>query len=331
MNRSRRDVLEFAAATATVAAFGLAGPSAVSAQDDDLLTYTDWLETDDSLEFVAVDWASVAEYVTDELEAAQPGEAVPTEYEADPMVAPVSEGMLSAYFVVGLDLAQYGLGGLLDEDAFDTTVEDVIQTAEMVVLAGDIQREEIDDRLTAEPELEFVRQLEQTDEVGDDDVYTPVEGNDVAIGVGDDALVVVDEVDEPTARLERAIEVSAGDDTRAVEASESLEWLVETAGDGDVVVGQYGDRVATADALVDMTYAELEDAEGIVSSLTVVDEETSTGEFAAIVDDPDEVALEDLLGISADEASVDVDGDRVTATGTWRADVTVTRLRGGAR
>ena len=324
MKRSRRDVLGLAAATATVAAIGLAGPSAVSAQDDDHPTYSEWLGADDDgLEFVAVDWASVAEYVTDELEEAQPGEEVPAEYEADPMVAPVSEGMLSAYFVVGLDLARYRLGGLLDEGAFDTTVEDVIQTPETVVLAGDVQREEIDDQLTAEPELEFVRQLEQTDEVGDYDVYTPLEGNEAAIGVGDDALVVVDEVDDPTARLETAIEVSVGDDTRAVEASESLEWLVETAGDGDVVIGQYGDRVAAADALVDMTFAELEDAEGVVSSFTIVDEETSSGEFAAIVDDPDEAALESLLGASADEASVDVDGDRVTATGTWRADVTV--------
>lgn len=324
MIRSRRDVLELAAATATVAAIGLAGPSSVTAQDDDLPAYSEWLAIDDDgLEFVFVDWATLEEDVTDELEEAQPGEEVPAEYEADPMVAPVSEGMLSAYFVVGLDLARYRLGGLLDEGAFDTTVEDVIQTPETVVLAGDVQREEIDDQLTAEPELEFVRQLEQTDEVGDYDVYTPLEGNEAAIGVGDDALVVVDEVDDPTARLERTIEVSAGDDTRAVEASASFEWLVETAGDGDVVIGQYGDRVAAADALVDMTFAELEDAEGVVSSFTIVDEETSSGEFAAIVDDPDEAALESLLGASADEASVDVDGDRVTATGTWRADVTV--------
>ncbi|WP_306060952.1 hypothetical protein [Natronococcus wangiae] len=267
--------------------------------------------------------------MAEELEEAELDEEVPEEYEADPMIAPASDGLISAYFFVGLTLTQYRLGRLLDADAFEATVEELLQANEAFVLTGTMEPAEIGERLTAEPEAEFIRQMKLTDEVGEYDVYTPVENDDdAAIAVDSNALVVVigddeeDEADEddPLTMLETTIGAFAGDVDRATDESEAFEWLVGTAGHGDVAVGQYGGPFDTEE-LRHPAFEELEDAEGIVSSLAVEDEETLTGDFAAILDDPDEEALDELLGASADEQSVDVDEDRVTATATWREEV----------
>lgn len=330
MTPTRRDAIRIAGVAATTVAIGTTGWTPVAAQDDDALPwYNQWLTLEDGgLEFVAADWADVGEEVERDLDEAEPDEEVPPEYEADPMVAPVSEGLLEAYFLIGLDFAQYGLGRLLVEGAFETAVEGLLSTPATLVATGDVETDEIDAELTAEPEFDFQTQLEETGEIGGYTVYTPVEaGIDVALAVGGDALVYVDGAaleagTAPTARLERAIGAAEGSLERASDESETVAWLLENAGGGDVVAGQYGDQ---NDDLVDFDYDGLEDAEGVVSSLTAIDAETATGEFAAVVDDPDEATLEATVGASGEDRSIDFDDDRVTATATWEEeDPTVT-------
>ncbi|MDJ1434597.1 hypothetical protein [Halostagnicola sp. A-GB9-2] len=334
MTSNRRDILERASATAVISTVGLAGATTVGAHprprpavDDGLPEYSRWLTLDTGdLEFVSVDWETVGEYVEDELEQAQTEDdpELPAEFEADPMIAPVSEGMISMYFFIGLTLAPYGLGRLLDETTFESTPQDLVLTDATFVATG-IDAAEIDAQLTQETGIEFIRQFERTDEIGEYDVYTSVEDveeDDVMIAVGDEALVVADSMavdasDDSMAILETAIGASDGEIDRATDESESFEWLVETGGHGDVTVGQHGDPVED-DVFVDLDFEGLEDAEGIVSSLTVEDETTSTGDFVAIIDNPDEDALEDFVGASGEDQSVSVDGDRVTATATWR-------------
>ncbi|MFC4543005.1 hypothetical protein ACFO5R_13840 [Halosolutus amylolyticus] len=329
MAPNRRDVLELAGAAATMATVGTAPSLAVTAQEatDDLPAYSRWLTIEDgALEFAYVEWAALDDYVRDELEEADPDEEVPAAYEADPMIAPASEGALAVYFVGGLTLGQFRLGRLLD-DAFDSTVEGLLRTIDAFVVTGRMNPGEIDAQLTAEPEAEFLVQLERTTEIDGFDVYTPVtDGDDAAIAVDSDALVVVDGEDDPLGILETTIGAAAGDVTRATDDADAFEWAVGTAGDGDVAVGQYGSQ--SDDELVDFSYEGLEDAESIVSSLTIEDEDTSSGDFAAVVDDPDEAALERSLGATGSDRSIDVDGNQVTATATWREeDLAVDRLR----
>jgi len=322
MRANRRSVLRLAGAM--VATTGLAGSVSGTTQTtaDDLPAYSRWLTLEDgTLEFTAVDWATLEVYVEDELEAeASPDDPdIPAEYDDDPMIAPASEGLLSAYLFVGLDLAEFRLGRLLEADAFDSSVERLLEVNEAFVATGSIDPAEIDTELTAESDAAFFRQFEPTDEIGGYDVYTPVEGADAAIAVDDDALVIVadETIADPLETLETTIDVDAGTLERATDESESIEWLLETAGDGDVTVGQYGGPF-DADDLVHPTLEELGDLEGVVSSLTVEDHETSSGTFAAILEDPDENTLEERLGASADERTVEVDENRVTATATWR-------------
>ena len=327
MTPNRRRFLEVAGTAAMIGAIGPPTWLAVASRDeheDELPAYSRWLTLEDgTLEFTAIDWAALEAYVENELEDVSPDEEVPAEFEDDPMIAPASEGLLSTYFFVALTLAPFGLGRLLEAEAFESTVERLLEVNGAFVVTGEIVVEEIDEQLTAEPVADFMRQLEVTDAIGEYDVYTPVEGDsDAAIAVDDEALVVAagaDTADEAMATLETAIGTAEGDVDRATDEAGEFAWLLETAGDGEVCVGEYGDL---ADPTFD--FEGLEDAEGVVSSLTVEDEETSSGEFAAIVADPDEATLEAVLGVSGEEQSVEVDGDRVTATATWREEVTPT-------
>ncbi|GEM_PF-1815804 len=328
MTPTRRDVLTVAGTTALMATVGAVEAPTATAQDDtdELPAYSRWLTLDDDgLEFVYVDWATLEAFVLDDLADESPDTVeVPAEYDADPMIAAPSDGLLWAFFFVGIDLGQYRLGRLLDDDeAFESTVEELLLVNDAFALTGNMIPDELDDRLTAEAEAEFFTQLERTDEIDGFDVYTPVEGDvEAAIATDSDALVVVDGEElspgeEPLAVLERTIGAAGGTVDRAADDAPALDELLGIAGDGDLTVGQYGDRVGD-DGVVDFGFEELEDAEAIVSSLSVVDDETSAGEFAAIVDDPDEAALDALLGTSGDDQSVTVDGELVTATATYR-------------
>lgn len=324
MPPNRRCVLEATAAMATTSLVGLAGwPAAATGDvDDDLPAYSRWLTLEETAAFSHVDWASIGDEVEAELEdAVDDEETVPAAYEDDPMVAPASEALLSMYLTVSLELAPYRLGTLLEADAFESTVESLLRTDDALVVTGAFVPAEIDDELTAETDVGFLRRMERTDGIDSYDVYTPVDpDHEAAIALEADALVFVDGedvTDDPTTVLERTIGTAAGDLERATD-DETVAWLLETAGHGDVAVGQYGGPFDD-DALVHPSFDALGDVTGIVSSLSVEDDETATGDTAAIVADPDEETLETVLGDSADERSVDVDDDRVTATATWYA------------
>ncbi|MCU4925755.1 hypothetical protein OB905_07130 [Halobacteria archaeon AArc-dxtr1] len=320
MNANRRDVLGFAGTTAAIATASWLPFDVQTTNDDELPAYSRWLVLEeDALEFTYVDWASVGDYVEDELEEAQQDTdaELPAEYEMDPMIAPASAELLSTYFFVGLDLVEFGLGRLLDEEAFDSTVEELLRTDRTFVAAGTIDPDEIDTVLTDEPALDFQIQMERADEIGGFDVYTPIEAAESAIAVSDDAIVVVTESDvDPEVTLETIVGAVEDDVERATAESASLEWLVETAGRGDVTVGQYGGPFDDTD-LAHPAFEPLADAEGFVSSLTIEDEQTVSGIFASILDEPDEDAIEAFLGASADDRDIEVDEDRVTAAGTW--------------
>lgn len=325
MAPNRRDVLGLAGSAAAILALGSAGRAAADGwAQDDLPAYSRWLTLGEGeLEFDYVDWATIEGFAGDELEEAEVDETIPAEYEGDPMIAPLSEGLLSTYLFVGTGLGRFRLGRLLEAEAFESTVEGLLRTDDAFVVTGTMERGEIVDALTAEPEIEFIVQTERTGEIDRFDVYTPVEGDvDAAIGLGDDALAVVDAAeaeadDDPVAILERTLGAWTGDVERATDASADVEWLVEAGGRGDVAVGQYGGPF-DAEELRHPSLEGLGAAEGFVSSFVVEDEETLTGEFASIVDEPDEEALGGLLGASANERSIDVQEDRVTASATWR-------------
>jgi len=327
MTVDRRTVLEIAGGTIVGSALHNADwpTSILSTPDGEMPTYSDWLTLEEgAVTYTHVDWTALEEYVMAELEETDPDEELPEAYEDDPMIAPASDGLLSTYLFGTFSLAAYRLGRLLEDEAFDSRVEALLDVNDAFVLEGAMEPAELDEQLTAEPEAEFVTQMELTDAIDEYDVYEPIDGDDVVIALGSDALVVIERgesaQDELQASLETVLGAASGDLERATDESEDFALLVETAGHGDVSVGQYGGPFET-DEFQHPAFAGFEEATGFISSLTVEDEETLTGTFGALLEDPDEDALEARLGVSADERSIDIADDRVTATATWREEM----------
>ncbi len=249
MTPSRRRTLELIGA-ATAVTVGIAGSPTVTAQEtDDRPAYTRWLTIeDDGLEFVAIDWTALEDETQRELEQAEPSEEVPDEFQDDPMVEPVSTGLLAAYFAVGLGLAV---------PTRQARRRRRLRDGRRGTAGGKRRRDRgrgrrhRGDRRPAHRGAGggVLRRMERTAEVGEYDVYTPVEEDaDAVIAVSAEAIIFVDGAEleddaDPTTRIETIVAASVGDADRATELSDEVAWLVETAGEGDVTVGQYGDRL----------------------------------------------------------------------------------------
>ncbi|ELY81096.1 hypothetical protein C488_02161 [Natrinema pellirubrum DSM 15624] len=304
--------------------------------EDSPPTYAQWLTTDDegAVGFIYIDWSDFEDSESDdETQDDELGE----EYQNDPMMGLPMAGTMAAGFVIAFGLNSYGLTGVLeatdseDVESLDSSANATVVANQAVVLPGDIDTDEVADVLTAEPESAFAKQYERTDAIDDYDIFTPGDGSADAIAVGEDAIVFVsgNEVTDPVATVKTPIEAAAGDAERATEEVADVEWFLSAAGHGAVAYGGYGDEFETDvggdgttsgdGAFSDVEYPELEGLEGGVSSLSLDGDGGGSGEFAAVVGDADADALEDSLGSSADERSVDVSDDRVTASATWDA------------
>ncbi len=339
MTVNRRDVLKFTGVSVAVGAAGCLGSDDESGNgggEDSPPTYAQWLTTDDegALGFVYIDWSDFDDSESDE---ESQNDELGEEYRNDPMMGLPMAGTIVAGLAVGFGLSSYGLTGVLeatdseDEESLDSSADATLVANQAVVLPGDIDTDEVADTLTAEPESAFAKRYERSDEIDDYDVYTPVDGSSDAIAVSGDAIVFVsgEEVTDPVAAVKTPIEAAAGDAERATEEVADVEWVLSAAGRGDVAFGGYGDEFETDPSsdggtsgggeFSDVEYPELEGLEGGVSSLSFDGDDGGSGEFAAVLGDADASAIEDSLGSSADERSVDVSDGRVTASATWNA------------
>lgn len=337
MTVNRRDVLKLTGVSMAAGAAGCLGSDDESGSgdgEDSPPTYAQWLTTDDEgvLGFVYVDWSTFEDSESDE---GSQDDELGEEYQNDPMMGLPMVGTLVAGLAVGFGLGSYGLSGVLeatgseDVESLDSSADATLVANQTVVLPGEIDTDEVADILTAEPESAFASQFERSDGIDDYDIYTPVDGSSDAIAVGDGAIVFVsdNEVTDPVAAVKTPIEAAAGDAERATEEVADIEWFLSAAGHGAVAFGGYGDEFETEPSgdgntsgggeFSDVEYPELEGLEGGVSSLSFDGEGGGSGEFAAVLGDADASALEDSLGSSADERSVDVSDGRVTASATW--------------
>lgn len=333
--------------------------------------YRNWLVTDDQDElFVAyVDWDRLEDLDAADTELGanrtnSAGSADPMANEEDVMLAaPLMGTFFVAFGVMGT--LGTGLEGLLgsggfgatgsgatgtdgedgeaaDEDGerFETSVDDVFWVNDAYVMTGSIDTDEIHETLTRQPESEYGLKTvyERSEDIGEFDVYEPVDGDseyattESAIGVSESAVVFsMGSEGESVEQLRGPLEAYSDETTRAVDEHEDLNWLVKTAGSGHVVFGAYGDLEEQADSAPEGGEAELEigenekydelsGANGFVGSLTIDGSTESSGTFAAVFDDIDaatEADLEASLGSSTDDADLEFDDDRVVATATW--------------
>lgn len=324
MSYDRRTILKLTGATAAASATGLAGCMDLLSSGDDDPGYDTWVADDeDGFYVAAVDWEAFQE--VDELESDRDDEDEDEVETEDPMLeTPMIGGALVAVSV-GWGLAGTGLESLVDEEeeAFDATVDEVIYVDDGFVLHGAFEVDELADAL--EDDEDDVAYEASGDAEGYD-VYELAE-NDTeflsppgAIGVNEDAIVVadVDADDEPVAALEDLLAVGAGDGDRAVETNDDFAWLVEEAGDGDLLIGFYGeepDETDDGDGLFGETT-------GLLASFSLEGDGSASADFAATfdaIDDELEAELEADLGSSADEVELELEDDRVSASASWDA------------
>ncbi|WMT06867.1 hypothetical protein NP511_15935 [Natrinema thermotolerans] len=341
MTVNRRDVLKLTGVSMAAGAAGCLGSGDESGNgnedgEDSPPTYAQWLTTDDegAVGFIYIDWSDFEDSESDdETQDDELGE----EYQNDPMMGLPMAGTIAAGFAIGFGLSSYGLTGVLeatdseDVESLESSANATLVTNQAVVLPGDIDTDEVADILTAEPESAFARQYERTDGIDEYDIFTPADGSSDAIAVGEGAIVFVsgNEIADPVAAVKTPIEAAAGDAERATEAVADVEWFLSAAGHGTVAYGGYGDEFETnpsgdsgtsGDGMFsDVEYTELEGLEGGVSTLSFDGDGGGSGEFAAVLGDADASALEESLGASADERSVDVSDGRVTASATWNS------------
>ncbi|PGF15491.1 hypothetical protein CP556_04670 [Natrinema sp. CBA1119] len=254
----------------------------------------------------------------------------------DPMIGVPLSGMFVAMFTAGFGLAGTRLSNLItfdeeqtNEDEFDTSIDDLLITNETIVMTGDVVTDEIDSTVTAATESDYGAevQFEQTSEVSGYTLYEPAgDGQqETVLGVSGNAIIQ----GESKADVERVIETKQGDGTRAVDEFETFERLLTTGGNGHVVFGGYSpdgfdieNEQSSEGSEQDTQFEELEDANGVVGSLTISDSE-STADMGFDFDDIDDAKrdeLESVLGSLGSDVSVDVDGGFVSASATYSDD-----------
>ncbi|MFC4438476.1 MULTISPECIES: hypothetical protein [Natrialbaceae] len=352
MTLHRRNLLKLTGATAAAAVGTTAGCLETVGLEDggEVPAYANWLHLDADGDVV---FAYVDRGALESLDEPDPEEDEDPDDWGDDEDAMIAYPMLGAFVGImgaGFGLWGTGLMGLVqsegddadDEDGstagdFETNVAEILWVNDAIVLAGEIDTEEIDAELTTVPDDDFfASEYERTGEIGDFERYEPSDEDAMGpavIAVSEDAIVFAgDDEDVDTEELIRGpIEAREGD--TAADAEPDVEWLLEEAGHGQLVFGGYvsdGDDADNAndpaddeEAADDAEFDQFERATGICSSLDLEDD-GATGAFAALGDDltADESELEGALGSSAAEATIDVDDDRITASATWEEDVT---------
>lgn len=158
----------------------------------------------------------------------------------DPLVAyPLTRGA-ERLTRSSVSLAVAGLYPIIDTPKqFVSAPRRVLATDRTTVLTGEFDRQELGDQLTADALL--TAQYERNGEISGFDQYTPVNSPEPVeappvIAVSRNTVVTARTV----AQLDRAVAVVTGAQHSIVDKNESAAWLVEQAGDSDLVVGTIG-------------------------------------------------------------------------------------------
>ncbi|SDJ55981.1 hypothetical protein [Natronorubrum texcoconense] len=360
MDLDRRRVLRLTGATATASMAALAGCTSADDGDDDdengaddndengdtetetdsedetgesagLHDYERWLtsDADGELLFSYVDWAGLGEFEDDD------DEPVPDEDDADvedPMIELPMVGALIAAMSAGFAAPSAGLGPIVDleddtlaADDAETTLDELLFVNETLLFLGDVATDEVVDALTEPDDDPYAAgaTFDHVDDVGDFELYESETDDDgfgaassQAVAVGADAILLANDSEDVDGvdHVRSVLEAAEGDRERATDEREEFDWTLETAGEGHVVLGGYGGEEDLDD---------VEEANTIVSSLTFDADGGAEGDFAATfetIDDETESELETELGATADDRTLDIEDDRVTAWASWDAD-----------
>ncbi|WP_440771738.1 hypothetical protein [Natronorubrum sp. DTA28] len=358
MNPDRRRVLRLAGATTAASMAALAGctsaddgddggngdddndengdtdeeaePESEGSESTTYPTYERWLasDADGELLFSYVDWAGLETFEDDTDEPMPDDDHTDAE---DPMIQLPMVGLFVASITAGFAIPGTGLDRIVDmEDDLaaadaETMLEELLVVNETVLFLGDVATDEVADALTETSDDPYAvgTTFRHVEDFGDFELYESEadddgfgDPSDQAVAVGADAILLASdsEAADGIDHVRSVLETEAGDRERATDEREAFDWTLETAGEGHVALGMYGGEEDLDD---------VEEATAIVSSLAFDADGSAEGDFAATfetIDDETETELEAELGATADDLTLEIESDRVTARGSWDAD-----------
>jgi hypothetical protein len=319
-------------------------------------------EGNSGVTFVSSDWKKLSQMDAASTSTGSQGSGQTLKEDVnDPMLSAAVGGLFLIGFGVGFGLYGTGLNGIItyeqedgdDEESestssktaadYTSSVDKIIAVNDQFVLLGDIDTAEISEAVSGSA-------LVKREGLDDYTVYGPEEvdseeqsgssfssGTGSGIAVNSEAIIMFDAKNREA--LETLVATKAGESTRATEANSDLEWLINTAGSGDLVFGGYGSQLEDEDSSQSQTGSQsetdseessldIESAIGFSSGLTFDGSSSTTGsmavQFEKSIDQLDQSKIDKLraeTGSTASEQSVEIDGKRLTATATWSGNV----------
>jgi len=220
-----------------------------------------------------------------------------------------------------------GLGYLVDSDRPSETLDELFIANEMIVATGEFDTRRRDKTLRSGPDNSpgDIRH-EIIGDHGEFTLYKAMrEGLDVVTAVSETAVVFGDTSDH----VRRVIDSQRGNDDRAVDDSELFRWLIDTAGEGDLVAGWKGpidlNRHTLGEPTVQLPGDLLSQREHVVASISFAPDDGEIGADLAVedagLDRKTRDRIESQLGTSATEVAASSDRDRFSATAMYPDDV----------
>jgi hypothetical protein len=228
-----------------------------------------------------------------------------------------------------LSLSFAGLTQALSPTAMsESTVKEITVTNTTVIAEGSFASNQLTERLIEPTDETFGVAYEQTSTDRGYNRYEPVEVPDAvsdppAVAVADETVIVGTDA----GRLDRTIAAGDGNRSRIFESDETTTELLEAAGSGDLVVGQFGS--ATSEQLFGDVQPSAKpqfrprSGENLVAAVDFdASRDTFNSQVALTADhiaDGREETIESSFGSGAIDGSrsVQVSDDRITATGTY--------------
>ena len=261
-------------------------------------------------------------------ESQEPIELSGIEELEDPLVAFPFEAGATTVGLFTLGLAATDLFALLDRPSeFATAPERLLVVNGTVVITGEIDRKEVDERLIGAP-APFTAAYERTGTLADGSYerYDPDElpadlDRAPVVAVGERAIVVGTDLE----RLERALDRTSGDRSSGGDKHERLAWLMARVGAGDVVAGTVGtppvepvDPGAFNDTAPSFEPA---DGESVLAAVEIdPEQERLEAQFALtgdVVGEGRQETIASAFGSTARDRSIDRQDGRIAASGTY--------------
>ena len=238
-----------------------------------------------------------------------------------PLLTGVLNELQLLTLVTRAELGGTGLVGGSSEDGVNNTdIEWLLLVEDSMILGGSFKEEVIHDKLTDDSDR-WTRCYKQGDATENLAVYRQTNGGPSTVAVSDETLLVSW---NNNGALQTIIAASQQSHDRLVDSKADRDWLFESAGSGDIVVGTNDVQSTSGDDRLSLPHHQFSGVGSWAEMITTVTvhsdqtEATVAGLLTEWNDNP-ESTMDSVIGSTADQRTIAVDEEsgRVHATVRW--------------